>query len=132
MHKNQNKQLLVFSRNSVKKGANKSPPITSIRKIIRNNLDLNNFEYSQRMIRERIETTVVFMGIAVVLCVKKTSTKTRTTAEKILRERLFTQRLRLFSALFPFQVNQNVFPILNNSAKFQKIPDLQSQARVFQ
>ena len=132
MHKNQNKQLLVFSRNSVKKGANKSPPITSIRKIIRNNLDLNNFEYSQRMIRERIETAVVFMGIAVVLCVKKTSIKTRTTAEQILRERLFTQRLRLFSALFPFQQNQNVFPSLSNFAKFQKIPDLQSQARVFQ
>jgi len=41
-----------------------------MRKIIRNNLDLNNLEYSQRMIRERIETTVAFMEIAVVLCVK--------------------------------------------------------------
>ena len=57
--------MLTFSRNTVKKGADKSPVTISIRKKIPKNLDLNNLEYSQRMIRERIETTVAFIGIVV-------------------------------------------------------------------
>jgi hypothetical protein len=59
--------LLVFSRYPVKKSISIRPPITDIGKIIRQNLDLNNLEYSQRMIRERIETTVAFIGIVVEL-----------------------------------------------------------------
>jgi RNA binding exosome subunit len=59
--------LLVVSRNPVKKRVDKSSPITSIWKKIRNNLDLNNLEYSQKMIRKRIETTMIFIGMVVEL-----------------------------------------------------------------
>jgi len=57
--------LLVFSRYPVKKSISKSPPMPNIGKKIRQNLDLNNLEYSQRIIREMDPTVVAFIGIVV-------------------------------------------------------------------
>jgi len=57
--------LLVFSTYPVKKSISKRPPITSIGKKIRMNLDLNNLEYSQRIMREINPIAVAFMGIVV-------------------------------------------------------------------
>tara|TARA_B100001146_G_scaffold155512_1_gene136780 strand:- start:156 stop:335 length:180 start_codon:yes stop_codon:yes gene_type:complete len=57
--------LLVFSRYPVKTSIPKRPPITSIGKNIRMNLDLNNLEYSQMIIREINPIAVAFMGIVV-------------------------------------------------------------------